>query len=429
MSSSTTNSTGAAPSPQSDLNPEPPDRTMAARALALLRILLLPIVFFGDRLIAHPTVGTVNFDIVLGVAALYSALMLLDSWTRGGPHAPTGVILVCDLVLVGGLAYESGGAFSELRAAFLALPLGAALLLAPSRTVAVSLATVTTYLLVAIVHPATHAERLNTTIAHGLYVVWIGFTAVVLANLLTRRRERIADLSTARGRLVAQAVAAEERTRKQVADTLHDHAIQNLLTARQDLVDVRGGDPDALDRAEEALRLALEQLRNVVHELHPYLLDRLDLPSALQTIAEQQARRGGYKIQVEIDPTVAGVHDQLIASLIREFLANAATHANASLVKVQAAHRGDTIVLDVIDNGRGFTPQEQTAALREGHIGLASSRERVEACAGTLNVTSRSGDGTQVRCALPVGQLSTTEISSEQRTNRRGPRQRGNREE
>jgi len=403
MNTSTSTLSGTEPSTQPNVKSEDADRVLAARALALLRVLLLPIVFAGDRLVAHPTVGTVNFDIALGAAAIYSALMLLDSWTQSGPHAPTGLVVVCDLVLVGALAYESGGAFSELRAAFLALPLGAALLLAPKRTGAVSLATATTYLVVAIVHPATRAERLTATIAHGLYVLWIGIAAVVLARLLTQRRQRITDLSTARGRLVAQAVAAEERARTQVADALHDHAIQNLFSARQDLVDARGGDPGALDRAEVAVRLALDQLRNVVHELHPYLLDRLDLPNALQTIAEQQGRRGGYQVQVDIDPKAAGVHDQLIASLAREFLANTATHADASLVKVRVAYRGDTIVLDVVDNGCGFTREQQTAALREGHIGLASSRERVEACGGTLNVMSLSGDGTQVRCAIPAG--------------------------
>ncbi len=402
MNNGATNLNGAKSSQQPEANAEHSDRMLAARALALLRVLLLPIVFVGDRLVAHPTVGTVNFDIALGIATIYSALMLLDSWTGSGPRAPTGVVVGCDLVLVGALAYESGGAFSELRAAFLALPLGAALLLAPKRTGVVSAAAVITYLFVAIVHPATRAAPLNVIVGHSLYVSWIGIAAVVLAKLLTKRRQRITKLSTARGRLVAQAVAAEERARTQVADALHDHAIQNLLTARQDLVDAREGDPEALDRAEVALKLALDQLRNVVHDLHPYLLDRLDLPSAVQAIAEQQARRGGYEVRVEIDPKAAGVHDQLIASLAREFLANVATHADASLVKVRVENCGDTTVLHVIDNGRGFTCEEQTAALRAGHIGLASSRERVEACAGTLNVTSRSGDGTQVRCTIPA---------------------------
>ncbi len=83
-------------------------------------------------------------------------------------------------------------------------------------------------------------------------------------------------------------------------------------------------------------------------------------------------------------------------------MTNAAKHADASQVKVRVTCCEDTIVLDVEDNGRGFTPEQRTAALRDGHIGLASSRERVEAQAGTLNVTSSSGHSTRVRCAIPA---------------------------
>jgi two-component system, NarL family, sensor kinase len=240
-------------------------------------------------------------------------------------------VLTCDLAFVAALTSESGGAFSQLHAAFLALPLGAALLLTPRRTAAVSIATGVVYLLVAVIHPATQGtKRLDVTLAQGLYVVWVGSAAVMLSILLSRRRQRILDLAAARGRLVAQAVEAEERARKRLSDGLHDHAIQNVLTARQDLADARDGDIAAIERAERALRLALDQLLSTVRELHPYLLDHLDLPSALETIAEQHSTRGGYEVELEIDPAAVGVHDQLVVSLVRE-LAQAATDSMEQL--------------------------------------------------------------------------------------------------
>ena len=63
---------------------------------------------------------------------------------------------------MGALTYESGGAFSQLHAASLALPLAAALLLAPRRTAAVAVATGIVYLLVAVTHPATHGTKRST---------------------------------------------------------------------------------------------------------------------------------------------------------------------------------------------------------------------------------------------------------------------------
>ncbi len=309
---------------------------------------------------------------------------------------------MCDLLLVSALAYESGGAFSELYAAFLALPLGAALLLAPRRTAVVSAATGVTYPLVALTHPSTRAQPLDTVVAQGLYVAWIGLAAVMLATLLAERRQRIIALAAARGRLVAQAVSAEEQARKRLSDALHDHAIQNVLTARQDVAEARAGDLDGLERAEEALRLALHQLRAAVRELHPYLLDHLDLPSAIETIAEQHARRGTYESRIEIDPAVIGVNDQLLVSLTRELLANAASHAQATHVTVRLHRTQELVLLEVGDDGRGFTTEDRLAALRAGHIGLASTRERVHACGGAFHLDSRPGHGRRVRCTIPA---------------------------
>jgi two-component system NarL family sensor kinase len=258
------------------------------------------------------------------------------------------------------------------------------------------------YLTVAFTHPATSRQPFAVTITQGMYIIWVGIAAVVLATLLSRRRHKILELSQARGRLVAQALDAEELARKRVSEALHDHAIQDLLTARQDLAEARSGHAGALDRAELAVRQALEQLRSTVSDLHPYLLDHLDLRAALEAIAAQQAARGGYQAVIDTDPAALGTHDQLIASLARELLSNAAQHANPSRVTLQLTRRNGSVILAVADDGCGFTSEQQTAALRTGHIGLAASRERVEASAGSFQISSHPGHGTQVRCTLPV---------------------------
>jgi two-component system NarL family sensor kinase len=379
------------------------EQVTATRALALLRVLLLPIVFAGDRLVAHPKVGTADFDLVFAATGVYAALMLVESWRRQGPRLPPAAILACDLVLVGALTYESGGAFSQLRAAFLALPLGAALLVSPRRTAAVSVATAVVYVVVAVVHPATSAtKRLDVALTYILYVVWVGGAAIMLSTLLSRRRQRILGLAVARGRLVAQAVDAEERARKRLADGLHDTVIQNLLVARADLAEARDGDTSALIRAEHTLRIALEQLRSTVRSLHPYLLDHVDLPSALEAIAEQHAVRGSYRVEVSVDPAAAGAEDKLVMSLASELLTNAARHADASRVTVTLTRDAGAVILEVSDDGRGFGEERRAAAIREGHIGLAASRERVEATGGRFEIESEPGAGARVRCAIPA---------------------------
>ncbi len=378
------------------------------RVLAILRLLLLPIVFAGDRLVDHETVGTSRFDVVIVIAAVYSVLVLADNWRDHGPLLSPTAQLSCDMLLVAALTYESGGAFSHLGAAFLALPLGAALLSSPRRTAGVALASGLLYLLVAIAHPETpEHRRLAIALGAGLYVAWDGVVAVLLATVLNARRRRIAELSEARARLVAQAATAEERARRRLSDQLHDEVVQTVLTARQDLAEARLGNGEMLDSADLALKQAIGQLRQIIVDLHPtYLFDHLGLGAALEAIARQQAARGHFTPHFHIDPAAAEPHDQLVLSLARELLTNAARHSQAANVVVSLARDGDDVVLEVSDDGRGFSQWHRLTALRAGHIGLASLRERVEVAGGELEISSGPGQGASVCCRIPAGQLA-----------------------
>jgi signal transduction histidine kinase len=60
------------------------------------------------------------------------------------------------------------------------------------------------------------------------------------------------------------------------------------------------------------------------------------------------------------------------------------------------------VVLDVTDDGRGFTETDQLIAPRSGHIGLAASKERVEATGGSFHVETALGAGSRIRCVLPA---------------------------
>jgi two-component system NarL family sensor kinase len=90
-----------------------------------------------------------------------------------------------------------------------------------------------------------------------------------------------------------------------------------------------------------------------------------------------------------------------VIALARELLTNAAKHAGASRVRVSVRHDEDAILLEVADDGQGIPEGRLATALREGHIGLASSVQRVEAVGGTLTVSSVEGGGTAVSVSLP----------------------------
>ncbi len=213
------------------------------------------------------------------------------------------------------------------------------------------------------------------------------------------------ELAAARGRLVAQTLAAEDRARRSISEVLHDHALQDLLASRQDLVEVieePEGDPERAVRAREGIERAVQLLREAVFNLHPVVLEHAGLASAIRAVADHQGRRGGFECEIEVDQQATGVHDELILSLARELLTNVAKHAEAKNVKVEVRRDDSWIVLKVEDDGRGLETGRREAALREGHVGLASSAERVEALAGRFEVDGLPGEGTRARAVLPA---------------------------
>jgi signal transduction histidine kinase len=217
---------------------------------------------------------------------------------------------------------------------------------------------------------------------------------------LAAHAAQIADLSASRGRLVGQILAAEEGERRRLAESLHDEAMQNLLATRQDLDTLVG--PGDIARARSALDATIDQLREAIFELHPAVLERVGLAAAIDAVADRHARRLGFETRVNVDPAAASDRDVLVFTVCRELLANAAAHSGASAVSVSVTALPDAVRLEVADNGRGFERLDLGTALEQGHIGLASASERIEALGGAFEIDSQLGTGTAARATIPV---------------------------
>ena len=113
-------------------------------------------------------------------------------------------------------------------------------------------------------------------------------------------------------------------------------------------------------------------------------------------------------MELEIDADAVGVCDQLIVSLARELLANASQHADATRVTLELTSQARTIELTVTDDGCGFYDQQLASSLRQGHIGLASCRERVQAIRGGFEIRSSVGGGTVVHSVIPRPEQAMT---------------------
>jgi two-component system NarL family sensor kinase len=226
----------------------------------------------------------------------------------------------------------------------------------------------------------------------GAEIGFVQAAAHVLGVAIARRETagEIRQLAAARGRLVAQALDAEARARRGISDRLHDGPLQDLLAAGHDLYGLGDG-ADAV-QAQERLRAIAHDLREVMVALHPTVLRYGGLGTALQAVAGQLAHAGGFATVVDVDVEATGIQDELLLSLGRQLVGDAARHAGVGRVALTLRREDDRLRLVVADDGR---PDP-------GQLGRATASERVAAVGGRLDATLDPAGGTQVTVLLPV---------------------------
>ncbi len=222
---------------------------------------------------------------------------------------------------------------------------------------------------------------------------------------LQRKEARLRELST-------RAVALEEDERRAIARELHDSAGQALTAIRIHLQILT----DSLPEGDPMRRLAgqtvtmtdetLEEIRRAVRMLGPAILDEIGLGEALRRYCDDFAERCPAEVTCAVDtgdePLSAAI-ESACYRIAQESLTNVAKHAEARRVSVRLRAGGHALVLEIEDDGRGFSKDEGRGDGR----GLTGMRERTELLGGSLRVRSAPGEGTHVRAELPLSPPST----------------------
>ncbi len=235
--------------------------------------------------------------------------------------------------------------------------------------------------------------------------VWpiIGFLIILAmqaaaALLASPRRaemeERIETLETTR----AGAVDAQETELRRIERDLHDGAQARLVAlgmslgmAEQKLSDDPERASELLAEARIGAEHALRELRDLARGIHPPVLADRGLEAALASLASSTPLPVG--LAVDVAPRPAPAVESAAYFVAAEALANAAKHARAQRVDISIVRLGDTIELEVRDDGDGGADAEGS--------GLRGLRRRVQALDGSLSVDSPPGGPTTIRAELP----------------------------
>ena len=219
--------------------------------------------------------------------------------------------------------------------------------------------------------------------------------ALVNARLHAEVRAQLEMVQDSRARIVT---AADEE-RRRIERDLHDGAQQRLVALTLELRSAQrrlGEDRDAeidqlLESTADELQVALQELRELAHGIHPGILTQGGLAPALESLAAR----------VPLPVTVAATQERLPPDVEAtayfvacEALTNVVKHSQATKAAVRALRDDGWLVVEVEDDGVGGASAEDGSGLR----GLA---DRVEAHGGHFRIESAPGSGTRVLGEIP----------------------------
>lgn len=204
---------------------------------------------------------------------------------------------------------------------------------------------------------------------------------------------------------------ALEQQARQLAHTLHDETAQLLATLHLLLDHLARQLPTAahaeVDRARALLDLIEEQLRHLMYELRPTVLDDFGLLPALRFLAEGAAKRAGLVVIVEGSTALPGSTEERVPPnvetalyrIAQEALTNVVKHARASRVTIRVGREPEGIECRIEDDGIGF---DAAVGLPHRGLGLLGIRERLGALRGRLEIRSTASAGTTLLLWIPL---------------------------
>lgn len=191
----------------------------------------------------------------------------------------------------------------------------------------------------------------------------------------------------------------EEALRKEFTNYLHDDILQDLLSMKN-LVR-KAGQFDIQQLLEETLRKLTSSIRSQMQAYHPKLLKNLTFKENLQSVLDSITNDSGSLITLNCKDDVFLVepYTMLICRFARELAVNALKHSHATRIDVRLQQENDMIILQVSDNGAGFSPPPDDHSI---HHGLASIQEQVFFLNGKMTIKENPGGGTNISIFIPM---------------------------
>jgi ligand-binding sensor domain-containing protein/signal transduction histidine kinase len=257
---------------------------------------------------------------------------------------------------------------------------------------------------------------LDIFVATPFYRAWWFITLVTLslagvALLVSRRRfAALRARQAAQEAFSRQLIESQEAERKRIAAELHDSLGQNLLIVKNwalvGLNTLAGDNParEHLTEISETTSLALDEVREIAHNLRPYQLERLGLTNTIEFMMRGVRNSSDIEFTVElenVDGLLSPEFEINFYRIVQELINNVIKHSDATeaWLSIKRTAAGAQVVCR--DNGKGFDPAA-AATSRQSGMGLSGLAERVRILGGRYTIESAPDKGAMVSIAIDL---------------------------
>jgi two-component system, NarL family, sensor kinase len=252
----------------------------------------------------------------------------------------------------------------------------------------------------------------NLILLGGLF--WISLISFLVYRNLKHRQKiqqhRIQELETEKQLMATSAVLkGEDQERTRLAKDLHDglggmlSGIKYSFTTMKENLIMTPSNQQDFERSMDMLDSSIKEMRRVAHNMMPETLVRFGLDTALKDFCNDISQSGALTVNYQSIGLEGTVIEQTTSitlyRIVQELLNNTMKHAKASSAIVQLNKSNDILSVTVEDNGRGF----DTGILKAAKgIGWVNIKNRIDFLKGTLDITSREGEGTSVQLEMNI---------------------------
>jgi len=206
-----------------------------------------------------------------------------------------------------------------------------------------------------------------------------------------------------------QLINLQEMERKRIAHELHDSISQSLLSIKNrasmamEKRNLPNWTEDQLNVILSSSTGAIQEIKQITHNLRPYLLDRVGFTQALHSLFRNFMESTSIKVIAEVDEIDSRLNkgdDIHLYRIIQESFNNVQKHAHATELKLFLVENEKGFTLSISDNGIGFTPYPKKKSSLGG-LGIDGIEERIKILHGSFRISSEPGKGTQLNIEIP----------------------------